>query len=89
LGPDDAICLCYRVSLRKLVNFARRERPERASQMCGCLDAGTGCGWCIPFLEAIQRDPDRFAVDLTPDEYAARRADYRSAGGPRNEFEAS
>ena len=29
MQPDDLICLCYRVSLRKLVNYARRERPAR------------------------------------------------------------
>src|ERR1043166_3814994 len=48
---DDKICCCYHVSLRKLVNFARRERLQRASQMSQCLGAGTGCGWCIPILK--------------------------------------
>ena len=50
---DDKVCYCYHVSLRKLVNFARRERPQRASQMSQCLGAGTGCGWCIPILKKI------------------------------------
>jgi len=90
MQPDDRICYCFRVSLRKLVNYARRERPARASQMSGCLDAGTGCGWCVPFLEKIRADPDGFVLDeLTPDEYARARADYRErlgAGGARNAF---
>jgi len=85
MQPDDLICYCYRVSLRKLVNYARRERPARASMMRECLDAGTGCGWCIPFLKRIQEDPDRFASDLTPTEYEAQRAQYRE-GDSRNSF---
>ncbi|MDH3592185.1 MAG: (2Fe-2S)-binding protein [Planctomycetota bacterium] len=90
MGPDDHVCYCFRVSLRKLVNYARRERPAVASQMSRCLDAGTGCGWCIPFLTRIWRDPDAVDLDVTPDEYAARRAAYRaglSTGGARNEYE--
>ncbi len=76
MQPDDNICYCYRVSLRKLVNYARRERPQRASQMSDCLDAGTGCGWCIPFLKRIWEDPDGFELDLEPEEYAAARTAY-------------
>ncbi len=53
MNLDDQICYCYHVSLRKLVNYARRERPMRASQMSDCLGAGTGCGWCIPILKRI------------------------------------
>ncbi len=52
---DDKICYCYHVSLRKLVNYARREAPPRASGMSECLGAGTGCGWCIPMLKRIHR----------------------------------
>lgn len=55
MKPDDEICYCYHVSLRKLWNFARREKPRRASQLCECLSAGTGCGWCIPILKRIQQ----------------------------------
>ena len=89
MQPDDHICYCFRVSLRKLVNFARRERPARASQLSECLDAGTGCGWCIPFLERIWADPDGFRADMAPDEYASRRSAYRrdlGVGGRPNAF---
>ena len=87
MEPDDRICYCYRVSLRKLVNYARRERPRRASQMSQCLDAGTGCGWCIPFLKRIWSDPDGIDLgELTPEEYADRRQSYISEQQPRNEF---
>ena len=86
MEPDDRICYCFRVSLRKLVNYARRERPRRASQMSQCLDAGTGCGWCIPFLKRIWEDPDAVRLDETPDDYAARRKTNITDQAPRNEF---
>jgi len=50
MKPDDKVCYCFHVPLRKLVNYARRERISRASQLSDCLNAGTGCGWCIPIL---------------------------------------
>jgi len=89
--PDDHVCYCYRVSLRKLVNYARRERPRYASQMSQCLDAGTGCGWCIPFLTRIWKDPDGVRLDdLDPKEYAARRLAYHgelAQGKEKNRFD--
>lgn len=88
MKPDDHICYCYHVSMRKLVNFARRERPQQASRMTECLNAGTGCGWCIPFLVKIAEDPDRFDLgELTPEEYAKQRSEYRAKGpGEKNQF---
>ncbi len=83
---DDKICYCYGVSMRKLVNFARRTRPKRPSQMTECLGAGTGCGWCIPFLIKIAEDPDASGFDeLTPDQYVERRKEYVKTQ-PRNTF---
>lgn len=86
MKPDDEICYCYHVTFRKLVNFARRERPSQPSRMTECLSAGTGCGWCIPFLIQIANDPDGFGVQLTPEDYAAARQEYLDAEQPRNEF---
>ena len=84
---DDEICYCYHVSMRKLLNFAKRERPRRPSQMTKCLGAGTGCGWCIPFLVKIAEDPNAFDLtDLTPEQYADQRKTYRSSGAPKNTF---
>jgi len=93
---DDRICYCYHVSLRKLVQFARRERPTRASQMSECLGAGTGCGWCIPILKKIHAEAlagegyaeGRSVAGLpeTADEYAAARQTYLKSGGERNRF---
>ena len=53
MSPDDPVCLCFHVSRRKVINFVRIERPQRASQLSGCFGAGTGCGWCRPFLERL------------------------------------
>lgn len=86
MQPDDDICYCYHVSMRKLVNFARRVRPEQASRMTECLGAGTGCGWCIPFLTKIARNPDLFAIEeLTAEQYAESRKAYIKTQ-PKNTF---
>ncbi len=87
MDPDDEVCYCYHVSLRKLVNFAKRTQPERASQMTDCLGAGTGCGWCIPFLRKIAQNPDALTFDdVTPDSYAAKREQYIQTQ-PKNTFD--
>ena len=88
MESNDLICYCFHVSMRKLVNFARRERPRQPSRMTECLNAGTGCGWCIPFLRKIADDPDGFDLGgLTPEEYAAKRQTYRTSGQDKNTFE--
>ncbi len=53
LDPDDTICFCFHVPLRKVESFCRREKPKAASQISECLAAGTGCGWCIPMLRKV------------------------------------
>lgn len=50
---DDELCLCFHVSRRKIENFIRRTNPQRPSQLSECLGAGTGCGWCRPFLKRL------------------------------------
>ena len=89
MKPDDTICYCYHVPMRKLVNFAKRVKPSRPSLMTECLGAGTGCGLCIPFLIKIATDPEGFELEgLTPDEYAARRSNYRK-NDPKNKFDSA
>ena len=53
MQDDDELCLCFHVSRRKVTNFIRIERPVRASQISDCSGAGTGCGWCRPFLQKM------------------------------------
>lgn len=77
------ICYCFHVPKRKIVNFIRIHRPRRASQISECGGAGTGCGWCIPYLERYfrevnaGREPDD---DVNPDDYAQQRGEYIRAG---------
>ncbi|MDX1564866.1 MAG: (2Fe-2S)-binding protein [Phycisphaeraceae bacterium] len=84
MKDDDHVCLCFHVSKRKIVNFCKREKPPVASLISECLSAGTGCGWCIPFLKKLhaqclseESDPD---LGLSPAQYAAKRAEYRRSG---------
>ncbi len=83
------VCLCFHVSQRKIVNYCRREKPAVASLMSECLSAGTGCGWCVPFLTALHRQVkagvENPALPLDPQAYAARRADYRKTGQRRGD----
>jgi bacterioferritin-associated ferredoxin len=82
---DREICLCFHVTRRKVVNFLRVEKPKRAAQLSECFGAGTGCGWCRPFLqkmfeEAVSRGATK--ADLpSPEEYARQRSRYVRAGG--------
>lgn len=76
---DDELCLCFHVTRRKVENFLRVEKPRRVSQISECFGAGTGCGWCRPFLQKLY---DAYAAGQEaefPDAatYAAQRADYR------------
>ena len=81
---DDTICYCFHISRRKIVNYLRIHRPRRASQLSNCGGAGTGCGWCVPFLKRyfaeVCEGTMQEADGLTPEAYAAQRADYIRAG---------
>ena len=83
MEPDDTICYCFHISKRKVFNFLRIHRLRRASQLSECGGAGTGCGWCVPFLKRYFEDansPEAPDDSLTPDEYARQRGDYIKAG---------
>jgi bacterioferritin-associated ferredoxin len=81
---DDELCLCFHVTKRKVVNFIRVERPRRVGQLSDCFGAGTGCGWCRPFLKKLFEQSVAMGeteVDLpSADEYSKRRAGYIEAG---------
>jgi len=82
MGPDDEICLCFHVTRRKVENFLRVERPRRVGQLSECFGAGTGCGWCRPFLRRLyDAAQDRGELpelrELTPEEYSQQRVEYR------------
>ena len=83
MDPDDHVCLCFHVSLRKIRGFLRRENPPVASLISECLGAGTGCGWCVPFLRHLHDqharglDPD---LKVSPERYAAARTGFHKSG---------
>jgi NAD(P)H-nitrite reductase large subunit len=73
------------VSKRKLLNFAARTSPKVASQLSQCGGAGTGCGWCVPYLRLLFRQyseakGEAALSELTAAEYATQRAAYVKAG---------
>ena len=81
---DDELCLCFHVSKRKVINYVRVHRPRVASQLSECGGAGTGCGWCIPFLKKLHRqsiDAPEAEADLpSREDYAAARGSYIESG---------
>ncbi len=81
---DDEICLCFHVTKRKILNHLRVHRPRVPSQLSACGGAGTGCGWCIPFLkkyfEQAQRPETAASESLSSQEYARGRGRYLREG---------
>ena len=90
MKPDDELCLCFHVTKRKVENFIRIERPRRVAQLSECFGAGTGCGWCRPFLRRLFEAAQESAGsqgrpptdDLLPDRktYAEGRSQHVSEG---------
>ncbi|MBL8815650.1 MAG: (2Fe-2S)-binding protein [Planctomyces sp.] len=79
MGPDDKLCYCFHVSCRKVQNFIRIHRPKVPSQVSECGGAGTGCGWCVPFIRRLfemNQGESANVIESTPEEYAAQRAEY-------------
>lgn len=81
---DAKVCYCFHVTRRKLANYLRIHRPRVASQLSECGGAGTGCGWCIPFLKQMHEQAqggDATGLEqITPEDYARQRAAYIRAG---------
>ncbi|HEV3204360.1 MAG TPA: (2Fe-2S)-binding protein [Gemmataceae bacterium] len=81
---DAKVCYCFHVTRRKLVNFIRLYQPKVPSQLSECGGAGTGCGWCIPYLKQLHQqgvgEGETDLEHLTAEEYARGRAVYVRAG---------
>lgn len=79
---DDDVCLCFHITKRKLTNYLRIESLARASQLSECGGAGTGCGWCVPFLQRLFDDAQGGDAIELPDseEYAAGRKSHIQDG---------
>ena len=96
MQPDDTICYCFHITKRKIFNFLRIHQPRVPSQIHECGGAGTGCGWCVPFLKKYfhevcpnarrsyhDENAEEFSsqeADLTAEEYAKQRGAYIKAG---------
>lgn len=83
MDPDDHVCLCFRVSLRKIRNYMAREDPPVASLISECLGAGTGCQWCVPFLKSLHAQHARGEtpdLGISPQAYAESRLTYHETG---------
>ncbi len=78
---DDELCLCFHITKRKVVNFIRIEKPRRAGQLSECFGAGTGCGWCRPYLKTLFEQGAGEAELPTPEQYAQQRSKYVRDGG--------
>ena len=81
MKPEEHVCVCHRVSLGKLQSFVNREKPTVPSQLSECLDSGTSCGWCIPFLEKLYKQySEGKSLELTVDHnrYVERRRAYKN-----------
>ena len=76
MDPDDEVCLCFHVSLRKIRTYLSRENPPVPSLISECLGAGTGCQWCVPFLKHLHAQHGKGQpVDLkiSPEKYCQAR----------------
>lgn len=80
MNLDDKVCYCFHVSRRKLVNWVRLHEPKVPSQLSLCGGAGTGCGWCIPFLKQIFQQGAGELDRVSAEDYARQRAAYVQAG---------
>lgn len=84
MQPDDELCLCFHVTQRKVANYLRIEKPRHVAQLADCFGAGTGCGWCRPFLrrmfDAHQRGEDPAELPDS-EQYASGRSEYVREGG--------
>ncbi|MEM1446718.1 MAG: (2Fe-2S)-binding protein [Planctomycetota bacterium] len=81
-GDDNpTVCLCFHVPQRKIVTYCKREKPPVASLISECLSAGTGCGWCIPFLKNLHQQckdgVEQPTLGIDPAAHAEKRAEYR------------
>ncbi|MEM9185019.1 MAG: (2Fe-2S)-binding protein [Planctomycetota bacterium] len=82
MNADDELCLCFHVTRRKVENFLRIERVRAPSELSECGGAGTGCGWCRPFLKKLWEASRSAGQAELPgaDAYAAGRGDHVRGG---------
>lgn len=90
MDPDDEVCVCFHVTVRKLRHYLDRERPTVASGLSECLGAGTGCHWCVPYLRRLHEQWRNGALpelEVGSEDYRRLRDEYRRAGSASREPE--
>lgn len=82
MDPNDELCLCFHVTRRKVENYIRIEQPRSVGQLADCYGAGTGCGWCRPYLRRLFEAAQRQTAAQLPSaaDYARGRTDYVRQG---------
>ena len=83
MQPNDHVCLCFGVSQGKIQNYLSREDPKVASLISECLGAGTGCGWCVPYLKDLHKQHQsgqRPTIEGTFEDYTQGRLRFRKTG---------
>ena len=84
MRDHDHICLCSVVSKRAAVVLCRQREQSVADLVRTCISIGSGCLWCVPYLELLHKqvmdgveDPD---IDMSAEEYARCRDNYHLTG---------
>lgn len=88
MKPADDVCLCFHVPLVKIRTYLNREDPPVASLISECLGAGTGCGWCVPYLKDLHqqhRDGQVPTIEGTAQDYTEGRLRYTKAKSKPND----
>ena len=83
MKPDDDVCLCFHVPLGKIRGYLSREDPQVASLISECLGAGTGCGWCVPYLKELHaqhKSGQMPTIEGSFEDYCDGRLRFRSTG---------
>ena len=83
MKPSDDVCLCFHVPLVKVRSFLSREDPPVASLISECLGAGTGCGWCVPYLKELHRqhcEGQMPTIEGSAEDYTEGRLAFREIG---------
>jgi len=83
MQPNDHVCLCFGVSLGKIQSYLAREDPKVASLISECLGAGTGCGWCVPYLKDLHEQHNcgkRPTIEGSLQDYKEGRVQFKDTG---------
>lgn len=83
MQPNDHVCLCFGVSQGKIQNYLKREDPRVASLISECLGAGTGCGWCVPYLKDLHKqhqDGQQPTIEGSFEDYTQGRLRFKQTG---------